>query len=86
MSGMRVTGYVGCAAALRDADLRDIASRVRAQCLVITGSHDVSTPPAEGKWIAEAIPSAQLLELDAAHLSNIERAAEFTAAVANFLT
>jgi 3-oxoadipate enol-lactonase len=35
--------------------------------------------------LAESIPVAQLLMLDAAHLSNIERAAEFNAALEHFL-
>ena len=83
---MRVAGYVGCCAALPDADLRGVAPQVRAKCLVVTGVHDVSTPQAAGTWLAETIPAAELLMLDAAHLSNIERAAEFTAAVVQFLS
>lgn len=80
-----VAGYVGCCAALRDADLRDLAARVQAPSLVVTGTADVATPPAAGQALAAAIPRARLLELDAAHLSNIERAPEFTRAVLAFL-
>lgn len=86
MARMRVSGYVGCCAALRDADLRAVAPQVHARGLVVTGVHDVSTPPAEGEWLARTIPEAQLLALDAAHLSNLERAHEFTDAVQSFLT
>jgi 3-oxoadipate enol-lactonase len=85
MCRTQVAGYLGCCAALRDADLRSVASRVRAKCLVVTGLHDVATPHAAGMWLAETIPVAQLLMLDAAHLSNIERAAEFNAALEHFL-
>jgi 3-oxoadipate enol-lactonase len=85
MSRVPVAGYAGCSAALRDADLRSVASTVRAACLVITGKHDPATPPAGGEWLAAALPAAQLLELDAAHLSNVERAPEFTGAVVHFL-
>lgn len=80
-----VPGYLGGCAALRDADMQDVASHVRAQTLVVTGAHDVATPPAAGEWLAGAIAGATLLELDAAHLSNIERAPEFTAALVAFL-
>ena len=54
-------------------------------CLVITGLHDVSTPHADGMWLAETTPVSELLMLNAAHLSNIERATEFNAAVVQFL-
>jgi 3-oxoadipate enol-lactonase len=80
-----VAGYLGCCAALRDADLRDLAARVQAPSLVVTGTADVATPPAAGAALAAAIPGAGLFELDAAHLSNLERAPEFTRAVLDFL-
>lgn len=79
------TGYLGCCAALRDADLRAVAARVVAPVLVITGTHDPATPPADGAWLAATIPGATLVELDAAHLSNLERADAFTEAVRTFL-
>lgn len=85
MAGTKVDGYVGCSAALRDADLRALTDRVRVPTLVIVGSHDVSTSPAEGTWISERIAGARLVELDAAHLSNVECAEEFSSAVATFL-
>jgi 3-oxoadipate enol-lactonase len=86
MCRMRVAGYVGCCTALRDADLRGVASHVRARCLVVTGTHDVATPPAGATWLAETIPAAELRTLDAAHLSNLERAPEFNEAVGQFLS
>jgi 3-oxoadipate enol-lactonase len=78
-------GYLGCCAALRDADLRPVAAQVRAPTLVVTGAHDGATPPADGEWLAGAIPGATLLPLDAGHLSNVERAPEFTGALLAFL-
>jgi 3-oxoadipate enol-lactonase len=79
-------GYAAGCAAVRDADLRDVARCVAVPTLVIAGTHDVATPPAEGRWLADAIPGAQYCELAAAHLSNVETADPFTAAVSNFLT
>ena len=78
-------GYVGCCAALRDADLRPLAASVAVPTLVIVGTHDVATTAADGYWLADAIPGAKLIELDAAHLSNVERAEAFNDAVRTFL-
>ena len=78
-------GYVGCCAALRDADLRPLAPQVAVPTLVIVGTHDVATTAADGYWLADAIPGARLVELDAAHLSNVERAEAFNDALRAFL-
>lgn len=78
-------GYVGGCAALRDADLRPLAAGASAPTLVIVGTLDVATTPADGYWLADTIPGARLVELDAAHLSNVERAETFNDAVRTFL-
>ena len=80
-----VDGYVGCCAALRDADLRAAAAQVRCPALVVAGRHDPATPPELGRWLAATIGSAQIVEFDSAHLSNVECAHEFTSAVKGFL-
>ena len=81
-----VDGYVGCCAALRDADLRPVAGKVACPTLVVTGRHDPSTPPADGRWLGDQIRGARVVNLDAAHLSNVERAEEFNAAVRDVIT
>lgn len=81
-----VDGYVGCCTALRDADLRPVARKVACPALIVTGRHDPATPPAEGRWLADQIRGARVVDLDAAHLSNVERADEFNAAVRDFIT
>jgi 3-oxoadipate enol-lactonase len=78
-------GYVATCAALRDEDLRETVSRVSLPTLVISGAHDAATTPADGRFVADKIPGAQFLELNAAHLSNIEAAEPFTAALLKFL-
>ena len=78
-------GYLGCCAALRDADLRDTISGTRCPALVIAGQHDVSTTVAQAELVRERIPSAELIVLDSAHLSNVERSEDFAAAVIEFL-
>lgn len=81
-----VDGYVGCCAALRDADLRAVAGNVACPALVVTGRHDPATPPADGRWLADRMRGARCVDLDAAHLSNVERAGDFNVAVRDFLT
>ncbi|HEX8035868.1 MAG TPA: 3-oxoadipate enol-lactonase [Ktedonobacterales bacterium] len=79
-------GYIACCEAIRDMDQRAILPGIRAKTLVIAGELDVSTPPADGRFLASSIPGAAYLELAAAaHLSNIEAAGSFTDAVLRFL-
>jgi 3-oxoadipate enol-lactonase len=78
-------GYVGCCAAVRDFDVREKLGGIRTPTLVIAGTHDPATTAADGRWAAEQIPGARYVELDAAHLSNIEARARFTAEISQFL-
>jgi 3-oxoadipate enol-lactonase len=78
-------GYAGCSAAIRDTDLREDVRKIAAPTLVITGAADPATPPSEGTFLAERIPRARRVELPTAHLSNVEAADAFTAAVLDFL-
>jgi 3-oxoadipate enol-lactonase len=80
-----VEGYVACCAALREVDLREQIAQISTPTLVISGTHDPATPPADGKFAAKHIPGARYLELDAAHLSNVELHERFTQEVCNFL-
>ena len=78
-------GYMACCAAVRDMDQRDAIAGIRHPTLVIAGTHDAVTPPAEVRATAERIRGARYVELDAAHLSNVEAAERFTAEVVGFL-
>ena len=78
-------GYVACCAAVRDLDLRDAIRGIKAPTLVIAGHHDLPTPPEHARLIADSVPGARMVTLDAAHLSNVEAQAEFTKAVLDFL-
>jgi 3-oxoadipate enol-lactonase len=78
-------GYVAACAAVRDMDQRDVIRAIRQPTLIVAGTHDASTPPAEGRKMAEAIAGARYVELDAAHISNIEAADPFTAELTGFL-
>ena len=78
-------GYLGCCAALRDADLRDRVAGIRSPTLLVASTADTATPPEGLQFIQERIPGARLVTLDAGHLSNVECAEDFTASVMDFL-
>jgi 3-oxoadipate enol-lactonase len=79
-------GYAANCAAVRDFDSREQLHRIPAPTLVISGTHDPATTPADGQFLAEHIPGARYVELNAAHLSNIEDADRFTREVVTFLS
>jgi 3-oxoadipate enol-lactonase len=78
-------GYIACCAAVRDFDFRQQLAGICTPTLVISGTHDPATTPADGHFLADHIPGARYVELNAAHLSNIEDAARFTNEVSIFL-
>lgn len=79
-------GYVGGCTAVRDFDFRADVAQIRAQTLVISGSHDPAATPTDGRGLAEQIPGARYAELNTSHLSSIEDPAHFNQAVLSFLT
>lgn len=78
-------GYLGCCAALRDADLRAQVSAITTPTLLIASSADTATPVEGLEFLRERVNMSQMVTLDSAHLSNVERAEEFTSAVMDFL-
>ncbi|HEY7640483.1 MAG TPA: alpha/beta fold hydrolase [Steroidobacteraceae bacterium] len=78
-------GYVACAAAIREMDQRQSIKTITAKTLVVGGTQDPGTTPADHALIAASIPGAQLVMLEAAHLLPIERQQEFTEALLQFL-
>lgn len=78
-------GYAANCAAIRDADFRATIQAIHASTLVIAGSRDVGTTPADGRFLAEQIAGSQYVELPVAHLSSVEAADEFNAALLTFL-
>lgn len=79
-------GYAACCAALRDFDARSELRAIQVPTLVIAGTHDPATPPADGRYIADKVPGARYVELNAAHLSNIGAAEQFNAELETFLS
>jgi 3-oxoadipate enol-lactonase len=85
MAGTNPAGYIACCEVLRDADLRAETAAVEAPTLVISGTHDPATPPADGQALHAGIRNSRYVELDASHISAWERADEFAAAVTQHL-
>ncbi|CAM3132703.1 3-oxoadipate enol-lactonase [Pseudomonas floridensis] len=79
-------GYAANCAAVRDADFREQISSITLPVLVVCGSEDAVTTPADGRFMLERIAGAQMVELHAAHLSSVEASDAFTAPVLAFLT
>ncbi len=79
-------GYAANCAAVRDADFREQLGNINLPLLMVCGSEDAVTTPADGRFIVERVAGAQLIEFHAAHLSNVEAGDAFSQAVLDFLT
>jgi 3-oxoadipate enol-lactonase len=79
-------GYIAACAALREADLRNVVSRIRAPSLIVAGELDQSTPLRQSEELHTSIAGSELVVLPgAAHLTNVEQAEKFTPIVTTFL-
>ena len=85
VQGCPPEGYLGCCAALRDADLRDEIAGIGAPTLTVASTADTATPPDGLAFIRDRVRGAEMVTLDSGHLSNVECAPEFTAAVLDFI-
>jgi pimeloyl-ACP methyl ester carboxylesterase len=87
---MRTTSPEGAAAALRGRaerlDYVDLLSQVSVPALVIVGSEDEFTPVSDAEFMHARLPHSTLVVIDGAgHLPNLEREAEFSAALDIFV-
>jgi 3-oxoadipate enol-lactonase len=83
--GTPVNGFIGCAAALADHNYNAKVASVTCPVLFICGEKDGTTPAAM-QDMQKRLPGSRYVELaGAGHISNMDRPAEFTAAVAEFL-
>ena len=80
-------GVIAGLAALRDRpDRRGELAAITCPTLVVVGTDDAVTPPAEAEAMATAISNAVLVEIPAAgHLANLEAPLPFAQAVSGFL-
>ncbi|MFV8375140.1 3-oxoadipate enol-lactonase [Flavobacterium sp. LB1P71] len=80
-----VAGYISCCAAVRDADFTDEVSKISVPTLIISGTEDLVTTIKEGDFLMEKIPNSLLAALKTAHISNIEKADDFTKLLIEFI-
>ncbi|RZG45089.1 3-oxoadipate enol-lactonase [Acinetobacter wuhouensis] len=78
-------GYASCCEALAKADLREDLKNISVPVLVIAGQQDPVTTVADGQYMVDHIANAELFEIDASHISNVEKPQEFNQALENFL-
>jgi 3-oxoadipate enol-lactonase len=80
-----VNGFIGCAAALAAHDYASAVTLVKCPTLFIVGEKDGATPAAMAK-LHERLPGSQSVTLaGAGHISNMDRPAEFSRALRDFL-
>ena len=77
-------GYIASCQAVAGIDLRDSNRRIAVPALVIAGTRDDATPLTMSEAIASSIPKARFMGIDAAHLSAVERPAEFCQLLVDF--
>ena len=82
-----INGYAGCAAAIQNLDYLDHLDQISGiPVLFIAGAQDAGTPPAGMEAMHAKMPGSEYVLLDpAAHISNVERAGDFTRALTGFL-
>jgi 3-oxoadipate enol-lactonase len=85
IAGTAPEGYAACCEALAQGDLRTDITGITVPTLLIAGSADPVTTVADAYAMQAAIAGAQLAEVPASHLSNLEAPAAFDAALAAFL-
>jgi pimeloyl-ACP methyl ester carboxylesterase len=86
MAEVRPRGYAQAARMLSTANVFDELAGCEAPALVVCGSEDRVTPPADNERIAQALPGAQFTLIEGAgHLPYLEAPERFNAVVDGFL-
>lgn len=81
-----VAGYIGCAEAVRRLNFLDRISSIKIPTLILVGEDDPGTPVSASTAMHERIAGSKLEILPSArHLSNVEQAEGFNAALLKFL-
>jgi 3-oxoadipate enol-lactonase len=71
---------------LAKADVRDQLKDIHLPVLIIAGTQDPVTTVADGQFMQQQIADAQLVQISASHISNIEQVDAFNQAVFSFIT
>ena len=86
LEATRPEGYAAACGAIAEMNQLSDIRRIAAPTLVICGAEDPATPLAHSVALCDAIADSRLVVLPAAHLSNVERPQDFSAAVGAFLS
>lgn len=78
-------GYATCCEALAQGDESASLRGYEGPVLIVAGEHDQSTPLARAEEMKTLNPNAEIVTLDAAHLSSVEAEADFAAALSEFV-
>jgi 3-oxoadipate enol-lactonase len=70
---------------LAKADLRDELKQITIPVLIIAGTHDPVTTVTDAEWMLQHIPKAQLVEINASHISNVEAPVVFNQYINQFI-
>lgn len=80
-------GYAATCAALREADLTEVAKNVSVPTLCLVGDQDGSTPPTLVRELASLIPEADFAEIAASgHIPCIEQPDAYVSLLRNFIS
>jgi 3-oxoadipate enol-lactonase len=80
-----VNGFIGCAAALADHDYASAVASVKLPVLFLVGEKDGAAPAAMRR-LHDKLAGSRFVELPGAgHISNMDRPADFTRAIREFL-
>lgn len=84
--GTPVAGFIGCSHAILGLNFVERLSEIKLPTLIIVGEDDPGTPVEASQAIHQRIGNSKLVVLpSAAHLSNIEQADAFNAALISFM-
>jgi 3-oxoadipate enol-lactonase len=82
-----VTGYCGCAAALKTLDYFRRLPGLEKPTLYLVGAEDAGAPATAMRAMAEATPAAEFVVVPgAAHIANMDNVAAFNASVSAFVS
>lgn len=83
--GTSIDGYLGCCAALRDADLRSDLHRIHHPVLAVSGEDDAVCSTNDLELIAASVLQGRHLALPGRHIVTLQSAYQFNAALMEFL-
>ncbi|MBB4145641.1 3-oxoadipate enol-lactonase [Rhizobium rhizoryzae] len=84
-SNTSIEGYVGCCAALRDADMTPSLGNIEHPVLAVSGQDDPVCRPSELDEIAKAVVNGRHFSLPGKHIVNLEGPGQFNRLITSFI-